>query len=94
MPTPNHDSGRTRHGFVATLAARSVAHAPRVRHDVDEFVTWCERGGCPDLAALDHRALRRYLAYLQTRGFARTDDRAQGGRRARLRPLPAAHEVS
>ena len=40
-------------------------------HDVREFVQWCERGGCPDASALDHRALRRYLAYLQTRGFAR-----------------------
>ncbi|HWS44639.1 MAG TPA: tyrosine-type recombinase/integrase [Acidimicrobiia bacterium] len=40
-------------------------------HDVDEFVAWCERGGCPDAAALDHRAVRRYLAYLQTRGFSR-----------------------
>ena len=39
---------------------------------------WCERGGCPDPSALDHRALRRYLAYLQTRGFSRCVDRAQG----------------
>ncbi len=41
-------------------------------HDVEEFVAWCERGACTDPARLDHRLLRRYLAYLQTRGFARS----------------------
>jgi integrase/recombinase XerC len=40
-------------------------------HDAREFVQWCERGGCRDASALDHRVLRRYLAYLQTRGFSR-----------------------
>src|SRR5581483_4067225 len=40
-------------------------------HDVREFVGWADRGGCADPSALDHRALRRYLAYLSTRGFAR-----------------------
>ena len=34
---------------------------------------WAERGGCPGgPTALDHRTLRRFLAYLDTRGFART----------------------
>ena len=37
---------------------------------------------------LDHRTLRRYLAYLDTRGFARTHDRPQGRGAARLPPLP------
>ncbi|MDQ1465685.1 MAG: integrase/recombinase XerC, partial [Actinomycetota bacterium] len=38
---------------------------------VREFVTWAERGGCPAPERLDHRVLRRYLAYLSTRGLAR-----------------------
>ncbi len=49
------------------------AHTRRAyAHDVDEFVEWCERGGCPNAASLDHRVVRRYLGYLQTRGFARS----------------------
>jgi integrase/recombinase XerC len=58
--------------FVATLSARS-AHTQRAyAHDVSEFVAWCGRGAQPDPATIDHRQLRRYLAYLQTRGFARS----------------------
>jgi site-specific recombinase XerD len=40
-------------------------------HDVDEFVAWCERGGCKLASELDHRSLRRYFAYLQTRGLGK-----------------------
>src|SRR6476659_6554816 len=57
--------------FAATLTALSPHTRRAYTHDVDVFVAWCERGGCPDPAALDHRVLRRYLAYLQTRGLAR-----------------------
>jgi len=66
MPSP-HDAS----GFAASLSAMSGHTRRAYTHDVDEFVAWCERGGCPDAAALDHRAVRRYLAYLQTRGFSR-----------------------
>jgi len=38
---------------------------------VREFTSWAERGGCPEPAATDRRALRRYLGYLDTRGFSR-----------------------
>jgi integrase/recombinase XerC len=64
---PAHDAI----GFAATLTAHSVHTRRAYAHDVDEFVTWCERGGARDPRTLDHRTLRRYLAYLQTRGFAR-----------------------
>ena len=57
--------------FAATLTALSPHTRRAYTHDVEVFVAWCERGGCPDPAALDHRVLRRYLAYLQTRGLAR-----------------------
>jgi integrase/recombinase XerC len=59
-------------GFEVTLGALSEHTRRAYGHDVREFVAWCERGGCPEPARLDHRALRRYLAYLQTRGFARS----------------------
>jgi integrase/recombinase XerC len=58
-------------GFIASLSGRSEHTRRAYSRDVTEFVAWCERGGCPDPARLDHRTLRRYLAYLQTRGLAR-----------------------
>ncbi|MGQ0823511.1 MAG: tyrosine recombinase XerC [Actinomycetota bacterium] len=58
-------------GFVATLSAVSTHTRRAYDHDVHEFVAWCERGPAADPTRLDHRILRRYLAYLQTRGFAR-----------------------
>jgi site-specific recombinase XerD len=56
----------------ALSLTRASSHTRRAyEHDVREFVTWAERGGCPDPVGLDHRVLRRYLAYLTTRGLAR-----------------------
>lgn len=40
--------------------------------DVRQFVAWAERGACAGPAQLDHRVMRRYLAYLDTRDFARS----------------------
>ena len=59
-------------GFETSLSALSEHTRRAYTHDADEFVAWCERGGCPDASALDSRTVRRYLSYLQTRGFART----------------------
>jgi integrase/recombinase XerC len=59
-------------GFETSLTALSEHTRRAYAHDAGEFVGWCERGGCPDASALDSRTVRRYLAYLQTRGFART----------------------
>lgn len=64
-------SGHDADGFVLALSAMSENTRRAYAHDAHEFVQWCERGGCADASALDHRALRRYLAYLQTRGFSR-----------------------
>jgi len=58
-------------GFAVALSAMSENTRRAYEHDAREFVLWCERGGCRDASALDHRVLRRYLAYLQTRGFSR-----------------------
>jgi integrase/recombinase XerC len=57
--------------FLASLSAYSPHTRRAYEHDVREFVAWAERGGCPDPADADRRVLRRYLAYLSTRGFAR-----------------------
>ncbi len=56
--------------FAASLVGRSEHTRAVYIRDVDDFVTWVTRGACPDPASLDRRVLRRYLAYLETRGFA------------------------
>jgi integrase/recombinase XerC len=62
-----HDAG----GFASSLTGVSEHTRRAYTHDVDEFVAWCERGGCAVAADLDHKALRRYFSYLQTRGFGK-----------------------
>jgi integrase/recombinase XerC len=57
--------------FVASLSGSSEHTRSAYAHDVGEFVAWATRGDLTP-ARLDHRTLRRYLAYLDTRGFART----------------------
>jgi integrase/recombinase XerC len=74
--------------FLASLGDRSEHTRRAYAHDVSEFVEWAERGGCSEPSAVDHRALRRYLAFLQTRGFARrTIARKAAAVRAFLRYL-------
>lgn len=74
--------------FDATLTALSPHTRRAYAHDVREFAAWCERGACPEPGALDHRVLRRYLAYLQTRGFSRaTTARKAAAVRAYVRHL-------
>ncbi len=75
-------------GFLATLGGSSPHTQRAYGHDVREFVAWAERGGCPEPADVDRRALRRYLAYLGTRGFARRSvSRKAAAVRAYLRYL-------
>lgn len=58
-------------GFVASLTSASPATRAAYAADVRQFVEWAERGGCPGPERLDHAVLRRFLANLTTRGFAR-----------------------
>jgi site-specific recombinase XerD len=75
--------------FAESLVGRSPHTRAAYERDVAEFVAWAERGGCPGgPSALDHRTLRRFLAYLDTRGFARsTIARKAAALRAYLRFL-------
>ena len=57
--------------FLASLGAYSPQTRRAYEHDVRDFVAWAERGGCREPDGADRRVLRRYLAYLNTRGFAR-----------------------
>jgi integrase/recombinase XerC len=58
--------------FLASLSSLSTPTRDAYASDVDQFLAWAERGGCADPAHIDRRILRRYLAYLDTRGFAPT----------------------
>ena len=57
--------------FLDSLGGHSAHTRRAYEHDVREFAAWAARGGAPEPTALDRRVLRRYLAYLGTRGFAR-----------------------
>lgn len=59
-------------GYVGSLTRVAPGTRTAYEHDVRELVEWCERGACAAPDRLDHRTLRRYLAYLTTRGFSRS----------------------
>jgi integrase/recombinase XerC len=67
MAKERHDPG----GFASSLTGVSEHTRRAYVHDVEEFVAWCERGGCARARDLDHRTLRRYFSYLHTRGFSK-----------------------
>ena len=48
------------------------ATARAYQHDLEAFITWAERGGAGSPEGVDRLLLRRYLAYLTTRGYARS----------------------
>ncbi|MEW6474587.1 MAG: tyrosine recombinase [Actinomycetota bacterium] len=58
-------------GFIASLTGSSPHTRNAYESDLRQFVTWAERGGAAGPEAVDHLTLRRYLAYLTTRGMAR-----------------------
>src|SRR5262249_52022719 len=75
-------------GYVASLTAVSPHTREAYGRDARQFVEWAERGGCATPDALDHAALRRYLAYLTTQRLAkRTIARKAAGLRSFLRYL-------
>lgn len=57
--------------WVASLTSVSSATVVAYQRDVADFADWCERGGAADPAAVDRVLLRRYLAFLNTRRYAR-----------------------
>ncbi|MGH9182652.1 MAG: tyrosine-type recombinase/integrase [Acidimicrobiales bacterium] len=58
-------------GFGRSLTSVAPSTARAYRQDLDAFVTWTERGHVDGPEAVDRRILRRYLAYLGTRRYAR-----------------------
>jgi integrase/recombinase XerC len=57
--------------FEQSLTSVSSATVAAYRRDLAGFVTWAERAGTSGPEAVDRLLLRRYLAYLTTRRYAR-----------------------
>ena len=57
--------------FTTSLTALAPASVTAYRRDLDAFVEWAGRLGLEDPTAVDRRALRRYVAFLTTLGYAR-----------------------
>jgi integrase/recombinase XerC len=58
-------------GFASSLAGRAPATRRAYLSDISGFVEWAERGGVEGPDRVDRTLLRRYLAYLATRRYAR-----------------------
>lgn len=58
--------------FVASLTSVSANTMSAYRRDVSAFVEWARRGESPGPASVDRRQLRRYLAFLSTKGSKAT----------------------
>ena len=57
--------------FSSSIGGRSPHTVRAYVGDVEAFVLWAERGGAEGPADVDRILLRRYLAYLSTRRYAR-----------------------
>lgn len=49
----------------------SVHTLAAYRRDLSQFMAFCDRAGAADIAKIDRSMVRRFLAYLDTRGYAR-----------------------
>ncbi|HEV3265799.1 MAG TPA: tyrosine-type recombinase/integrase [Acidimicrobiales bacterium] len=57
--------------FRRSLEGMSPATVKAYRNDLDGFVEWAARGGTDDPGEVNRMLLRRYLAYLATRRYAK-----------------------
>ena len=57
--------------FAASLTSSSPNTVVAYRSDIEGFVVWADRLGTAGPGSVDRLVLRRYVAYLTTRGFAR-----------------------
>ena len=58
-------------GFVMSLTSTSPATIAAYQSDLVSFVEWAERGGLVGPEEVSRQTLRRYIAFLSTRGMAR-----------------------
>jgi site-specific recombinase XerD len=71
-PDPPPDSAAWSIGaFALSLTALSAHTVAAYRSDITGFAEWAGRGGVTDPSRVKRTTIRRYLAYLTTRGYAR-----------------------
>lgn len=58
-------------GWLGSLTASSSNTVVAYRRDLLDFIEWCGRGGHTDPGSVDRLVLRRYLAFLNTRNYAK-----------------------
>ncbi len=71
MPEGAADPAWLLEGFAQSLTGQADATVEAYARDVGAFVTWAQRGGLVGPGEVDRLLLRRYLAYLSTRRYAR-----------------------
>ena len=68
---PHDPSGHDPRGFESSLTGVSEHTRRAYTHDVDEFVAWCERGGCRIASELDHRRCAATSPICRRAGFGK-----------------------
>jgi site-specific recombinase XerD len=66
-----HDDAWQLHAFARSLGSLSTRTVEAYVSDVRGFAEWCARAGTTDPAEVRRSAVRRYVAFLTTRQFAR-----------------------
>lgn len=56
--------------FARGLTTSAPLTVQAYRRDLDDFVSWCERGGIDDPKTVQRTLLRRYIAFCSTKGLA------------------------
>jgi integrase/recombinase XerC len=67
----DHDREWHVDGFLRSLTAAAPSTVEAYARDLRSFVIWVRRAGLAGPGAVERTTLRRYLAYLATRGYAR-----------------------
>ncbi len=76
--------------FGDALTSSSANTIGAYRSDVALFAAWVERSGITSPVGVDRLMVRRYVASLTTRQFAKRTHRSQGGGASPLLLVPAA----
>ncbi|MDG2112354.1 MAG: tyrosine recombinase XerC [Actinomycetota bacterium] len=61
----------SRDGFLQSLTSAADSTRTAYGRDLDQFVEWAERGSFASPDAVSRRHLRRFIAHLTTRGYAK-----------------------
>lgn len=75
LPTTPKWAGAAVDRYLARLSEQRGLSAHTIeayRRDLAQFFDYCDRSGVGDVGAVDRRAARRYLAFLDTRGYSRS----------------------